>query len=219
MAGYSLCFDNVQFESKVKHHTMEKKKSFHLYALAFAIKDRIPPPLPPPQDADDREDSQTVPAVDLPCTAFIPSSSDLGTVKEYMTIIVQRTLVDFVPFLEELKHRVVRHVPHQYSEELQSKSEVNNLGIIDANPSNTGETIQILDHLKKYVPTNDGKPVNIACHGDGLTIECITKAKKARATFRARDYDLGCIKESPQEFHKEGINLEVFCIIKTMILY
>ena len=92
------------------------------------------------------------------------------------------------------------------------------MDLLESSPSDTGGTIDVLDHLKQYVPTVEGTAVNIPCHGDGLTVECITKAKKARSVFRSSKHDLSCFTESAQEFHKEGINLEV-CWCNYMYMY
>ena len=126
-----------------------------------------------------------------------------------MVVAVMKILVNNVPLFQELKDRVPAGVIHEHTNDLRVRSDIVNLGVIDVNPSNTGGAIDVLDHLKQYVPKVNDIPINTPCHGDGLSIECIGKAKKARSVFRSPEHDLSCFLECAQEFHKEGINLEV----------
>ena len=85
-----------------------------------------------------------------------------------------------------------------------------NLGIVEADPSSTQGTITIMQHLHQYIPKlEDGSCVEIICNGDGLSIERMVHAKRARAASGTAEGCLANLIESPQEFHKEIILLQV----------
>ena len=87
-----------------------------------------------------------------------------------------------------------------------------NIGIIKENPSTIAGTIQIMERLQDYVPwfANDiEKPHIIPCHGDGLSIERMTDAKRARAANPTKKLRLEGLEQVPQEFHHRGIILQV----------
>ena len=50
---------------------------------------------------------------------------DYQTLKEHFTTLVARVLVEHIPyFAEDFKGLVKNHIPHQYSTEMEKKSEV-----------------------------------------------------------------------------------------------
>ena len=87
-----------------------------------------------------------------------------------------------------------------------------NLGVVDANPSSTDGTITIMEHLCQYVPQLEGGPLSILCNGDGLSIERMVHAKRGRCNAGKKAPGLCALVESPQEFHKEIILLQV-CVL------
>ncbi len=87
-----------------------------------------------------------------------------------------------------------------------------NLGIIRENPSTTGGTIRVMEHLQQYVPReNGGKgPFRIVPeHGDGLSVERMIDAKNARAACLTDTERLEGTIPVPQEFHHDGLNCQV----------
>ena len=92
-----------------------------------------------------------------------------------------------------------------------------NLGIIDENPSTISGTISIMEHLQKLVPVkHDGQFHVIPCHGDGLSVERMTDAKRARAADLTPAKRLDGLYQVPQEFHHRGLMLQV-CVITLSI--
>ena len=128
-----------------------------------------------------------------------------------MEVIVQRILVKHITALQELSHRVVGHIPHAESEAMSTKSTVVNLGVIEANPASTPGVIEILNHLQQYVPFEDDGSVvrNIVCNGDQLSVERMTHAKRARIRGPSAKARLEGFVETPQEFHREGLMMQV----------
>ena len=81
--------------------------------------------------------------------------------------------------------------------------------MVDANPSTTEGTIKIMEYLGKYVPHPVTGHLPILCNGDGLSIERMVHAKRGRANAGDMVPGLQHLVESPQEFHKEMILLQV----------
>lgn len=85
-----------------------------------------------------------------------------------------------------------------------------NLGVIKENPSSLDGVIRILQDLQQYVPRcPDGRLFPILCHGDELSIERHTDAKRARSGSETPEGRLDGLEQSPQEFHKRMLLLQV----------
>lgn len=112
--------------------------------------------------------------------------------------------------MKPLEKRVAGHSQHPFAKEMSSPSKVFNLGAMEADPSSTGGVIDIMDRLHKYVPlTGGGHPHVIVCNGDQLSVERMTHAKRARIEAPTERYRLKGLLEAPQEFHREGIMMQV----------
>ncbi len=94
---------------------------------------------------------------------------------------------------------------------MAKKSHVINLGTVEANPASTAGVIDIMNHLNAYVPcSSDGSHIHqLPVNGDQLSVERMTHAKRARALAGSQFDQFAGFVESPQEFHKEGILLQV----------
>ena len=140
---------------------------------------------------------------------FLPTPQDWDDVRVRMEVLVQRILVENIPALSSVKHRVEAHIKHQFSEEMTKKSTVINIGAIDANPASTAGVIEVMEKLHEYVPSVNGKLHKIICNGDQLSVERMMHAKPSRV-WGCREADrLEGLIETAQEFHKEGIMLDV----------
>ena len=122
---------------------------------------------------------------------------------------MERICVDHIPKLKTLQAHVERHIKHQFTSEMSQESTVVNLGTVSANPASTARVIDIMTNLHKYVPSKGNGLHTVVCNGDQLSVERMTHCKIARirgATPLAR---LDGMVETPQEFHKCGIILQV----------
>lgn len=156
------------------------------------------------------DDSPGSDALKLPTSAFLPQQDDFDSRKHRSTVIVQRTLVKYIDVFKHLYHKVTWHIPHEKSKEMNTKSHVVNLGVVEANPSSTSGTIDIMEHLSKYVPEKeDGQLHTLICNGDQLSVERMTHAKHARVRGAKEKSRMDGLLETPQEFHKEGLLLQV----------
>ena len=85
-----------------------------------------------------------------------------------------------------------------------------NLGIIDEDPSTTAGTISIMEHLQQYVPQYPNSSYRVVpCHGDGLSVERMTDAKRARAADMNPTDRLEGLEQTAQEFHHRGLMMQV----------
>jgi hypothetical protein len=134
-AGYSITYDNVQFQARRKVTTKNNKGEFHIMALAFAAKDRVDGNL------QLTGTNTTSPACSLPAETFLPIVSDVDNIKNYMAIILKRVAVRYLPSLHHLQRSVTKHVEHEYSTDMTKKSDTVNLGVLEGNPSKTPDTI------------------------------------------------------------------------------
>ena len=80
---------------------------------------------------------------------------------------------------------------------------------MEANPASTEGVIQIMAHLHKYVPTRGDRLHTIPCNGDQLSVERMGHAKKSRLPGATPSDMFAGLVETPQEFHKEGIMMQV----------
>ena len=111
--------------------------------------------------------------------------------------------------VSELAKHVEWHIPHPHSQEMAQKTHVVNLGVVEANPASTAGVIDILTHLHRYVPVVENGIHVLPCNGDQLSVERMTHAKRARIRGHSQEFRLEGLLEAPQEFHKEGILLQV----------
>ena len=88
-----------------------------------------------------------------------------------------------------------------------------NLGVVEANPSSTAGTCEILDSLLGHVPSRQlpegNRLITVPCHGDGLTVDRIAKAKKARTNHPDALFRYEGFEPVPQDFHKEMLLMQV----------
>ena len=124
-----------------------------------------------------------------------------------MTIIVMRLLKANLPYLDQVP--VIKHIPHQYTDEMQQKSSLVSLGLIDANPSSNDGVTQIMRTLQRYCPLNGDDVVPILCNGDGLSIDRMRSAKEKMVRAPTALDRLEGLVPSPQEFHAEALFLQV----------
>ncbi|CAH1248614.1 ING4 [Branchiostoma lanceolatum] len=183
LASYSLTWDNVQVEVHGKHQSSQRQNKFLMWALCFAPQNKVP--------WCDLPDPATINAVDVDPFALLPASEVLHSIRDRMTTLVTRILADNMPALHLLRDRVVRHIPHPRSREMREKSNI------------------IMEHLHNYVPeVQPGQLHPVLCRGDGLSIERMIHAKRARSNGGTQKAKLQGLAEGAQEFHKEIILLQ-----------
>ena len=126
-----------------------------------------------------------------------------------MTTIVMRILCDNLPALQKSKSRILKHIPHQYSVQMQEKSQVVRNNLFPLNRGNLHSFLEIMDSLQKYVPDLQGETYPILCCGDGLSVERMVHCREARLNGSDPQKRFEGLVEAPQEFHKDMILLQV----------
>ena len=71
---------------------------------------------------------------------------DWGVLRSRMEIIVGRILQELNPSLKNVK--ISKHVEHQYNTEMTMRSNITNLGVIDADPSSHDGVLAIIQRLQ-----------------------------------------------------------------------
>ena len=80
---------------------------------------------------------------------------------------------------------------------------------MEENPSSTGGVLAVMDHLHTFVPTNGDRVLPILCSGDGLSMERMISAHHNRTASATATGRLEGLKETPSEFHKEILLMQV----------
>jgi hypothetical protein len=186
---------------RAKQETSTYGNKFLKFGMCFAVKHRTES-----LHLDDRVVKQAR-AIDR--SAFIPSWREMGRMKDRCVILVERYLVDNMPALQHLSRDVPRHIAHKHSTEMAQRSDVLNLGVVDADFSSNAGVNEIMRHLQSVCPMHDGRLLRIPCNGDQNSIERMCNLKRAKVREGTSPNQLAGLVETPQEFHKEGILLKV----------
>jgi len=197
----SAGWDNVQIEEHKKHQSENEQNKMHMWAMCFFFDHRTP--------SLHLDESLRSWALSLSPYKFLPSPSDIEYIRQMCLLVTEQTLVSFIPALQVLSAEVQWHLTHEYSEEMAKKSVVHNISVIEANPSTTSGTIDICEHLQKYIPVVGETTHKIPCNVDQMSHERMTHSKRARTTCNDQLSQIKPLVENPQEFHKSGIVMQV----------
>jgi hypothetical protein len=69
--------------------------------------------------------------------------------------------------------------------------------------------IEVLEHLQHYMVKTDNPAGDCLVSGDGLSVERMIHAQRARTNGEQQDQRLSSMWPCPQEFHKEVLLLQV----------
>ena len=123
-AGYKMVFDNVDTNVKPRYMSMDHQTQSLHYVQAYAVKDRISFSL-----FDDKVPT-CVNAYDV-----IPNESDYQSLKSNFVVLVSRIIVEYMPFFNtDYKGIPQQHIPHKYTKQMSSKSEVVSVYIYTSKP-------------------------------------------------------------------------------------
>lgn len=118
--SFSICFDNVNQKTTVRHQTRDKRNKMFNMVQAYAALDRInslhlSDESPSPEDV-----------LSIPLHKLLPCEMDEVDLRSQMTVIVERIFCSHIPFFNEVRDKVKWHIHHQYSVESTRKSEMVN---------------------------------------------------------------------------------------------
>lgn len=115
LLGYKFVLDNIDKTVKPRHMTLDSRtKSLH-YVQLYCVKDRI--------DFSSLPNTQST---DMKCLYdILPSATDYSELKQSITSIVARIVVENIPFFaSDFKGLIPKHGPHQYAAQMKEKSHV-----------------------------------------------------------------------------------------------
>ncbi|XP_071483013.1 uncharacterized protein [Diadema antillarum] len=196
--SYGFCIDNIQVGTEAKHQRKGHGNKFLLQTMCFAVKDRV------------KEGSAIlqVPAASLDPYTFLPSPDVFERQRARAVFLVQSLLPKHMTQLKHLQNKIPSRILHSHTTEMDEKSQCVTLGVVDADPGSTQGMISVMEHLQKYVPVVDDHPKPCLLSGDGLTIERILHAQRARSNGAKWDDRLEAFYACPQEFHKEILHVQ-----------
>lgn len=115
---FSVCFDNVNQKTTVRHQTRDKKNKMFNMVQAYAALDRI--------NTLHLSDEQPSPddILNIPLFKLLPCELDEVDLRSQMTVLVERILCKRIPFFNEMEDKILWHIPHQYSQLSTKKSEM-----------------------------------------------------------------------------------------------
>ena len=88
----------------------------------YAVKDRVPSVQKACNQAQKSGPQQSLD--DLEMKEFLPTQEVQDKFAEDLKYIIPRIIVEYLPAYEPLSNDVVRHIPHDHSAEMATKSEV-----------------------------------------------------------------------------------------------
>lgn len=114
--GFSLCFDNVNQRTTVRHQSRDNKNKMFNMVQGYAALDRVPSL----HLSDDPPSPENIKAI--PLEKYLPTEMDEVDLRFEFTTIVNRILCEHISFFKPLATAVNWHIQHRYSKISASKS-------------------------------------------------------------------------------------------------
>ena len=115
--GYRLNLDNLDYYTKVRHMTEEHQNTLNHYIQVMAVRDRV--------NCEHLSDIDLIGNLHLlDSNAFIPSATDVSTLRKDIIQAVALTAVGKIDALKCFSDCVAESFSHEYSDEMSKKSVV-----------------------------------------------------------------------------------------------
>ncbi|XP_070834904.1 uncharacterized protein [Chaetodon trifascialis] len=196
-AAYTFTWAKVRVPSASRCDSADRGYTFVTWAFRFAHRVRInfrylhgPP----------------IKAVEVSPYSILPSKQTYESLRQRMKTLVMRIIADNLTALKGPRGRVVRHIPHIYSNRMKEESTTVSLGAVI--PSITEGSVSAAYGLKDYVPVVSGTPYHVLCCGDILSTDSTehsSKTQNADSLDPKADLKFDGLVEAPQEFQKEHL--------------
>lgn len=113
-AGYKIVFDNIDKNVKPRHMRSDNQtKSLH-YVHSYAVRDRV-----------NYSCISDEPRTEINAFDILPTEEDYQSLKADFSNLISRLIVKYMPFFKDsFKDIPLKHIPHQYSKEMASKSDI-----------------------------------------------------------------------------------------------
>ncbi|XP_078686624.1 uncharacterized protein LOC144919205 [Branchiostoma floridae x Branchiostoma belcheri] len=181
---YQIIIDNVDFTISAKHQSSSSLNQLIHWIQQYGALDRSQT-----RAGDDRPQKSLD---DFRLEEAMPTEQVQLDLKRDYTILVARDLVKYLAAFKVFKDVVVRHIPHEYSAEMEQPSEQTWLGLQFKNENLSKDMTDILRTIQtNYVPCEVDEDGNITAivqrillGGDWLTEE---RAEGVQAAFKDGD--------------------------------
>ncbi|KAI8496684.1 hypothetical protein Bbelb_253390 [Branchiostoma belcheri] len=148
VSTYQFIFDNLDFTVTAKHQSKQNKNRSIHWVNTGGLKDRVTTALP--------DDGPQKPLSEFQISDFFVSEETQGQLRRDYIILVSRVMEKYLGALRgtiNTKGTAVRHIPHQYSEEMSQPSEQTWLGLQFKNENLSRDMVDILRfYQENYVP-------------------------------------------------------------------
>lgn len=129
---YKIVFDNIDKTVTPRFMRQDAKTQSLHYVQIFSVKSRI-----------DYSSLSTISKIvsqnEINLYDILPTETDYKLLKQNFSTLVARTLVEYMPFFkEDYKGLIPQHIPHQYSRNMSTKSEVVSVVVVRVSQSKNG---------------------------------------------------------------------------------
>lgn len=113
-SGYKLVFDNIDKNIKPRYMRSDSQTLSLHYVQMYGVKDRV-----------DYSTYSSLKQTEANLYSILPGLNDYELIKNDFVVVVSRIIQDNLAFFgDDFKNLVVQHIPHKYSKEMSTKSEV-----------------------------------------------------------------------------------------------
>ena len=122
--GYQVVWDNVGKLITRAHQNTDNQNIYAMFAMTLLVKNRV--------SFRHLQDTPIVrrAATTIPVDSYLGKSNDWDELRRRMEIMVSRILVTHIPNFQELTSQVCWHIPHEFTDQSEAKSELINTGVI-----------------------------------------------------------------------------------------
>lgn len=163
----------------------------HMYSL-LVVKARVQPPPP-------NENFVPLPLATCTHSEFLPTPSELESIKHNMQVLVSRILCDYIPAFKTQERSVTPHIPHEYSTEMAIKSDVVVMDVLHKNEAKGSDMIDIMRGMASYL-TSSFKLTALS-GGDHVTCERQQGSKRHVMCSNTREGRLEQLEPCCEDWH------------------
>ena len=109
--------DNIDFEIHARIQSKEHGNQSIHWTHQYAIKDRV-------IDRMLESRQRQKPVCDIQLAELLPDAKTCVRLQKRWSVLVSRVVTSYLKEFKFLQRRVVRHIPHQYSQQMSQKSDI-----------------------------------------------------------------------------------------------
>ncbi|ELT95941.1 hypothetical protein CAPTEDRAFT_186660 [Capitella teleta] len=206
VAETALVEKSAKVKVKARHETLKRQSQMKLWGMIYIALNRIPRPL-------SSQPANILRAEAVGLDSVLPDRTCWEGFKEMAVVEVEQILQFHLRFLN--KTTAASHSPHRFSKQAAQKSQIfyfvyyPRLGfMLDISLFLPFDKSFVIISLS-WLPGIDGeRVVPQICYGDGLSVERMVDAKRARAQDPTPMERLEGFIPCPQDFHRRGLLMQ-----------